>query len=256
MPGAAVPDLLDINMGCPVRKVMRTGAGAALLGEPERAVAVAAAVVEAAERAWCPGHRQAAQRAAARARGPRWSWRRAWRRWGWPRSASIPGPPASTTAAPADHTVTAEVVRAVGIPVIASGDVMSVSVGQARSSGSHGSDGSHGGARSSGRSLAGRRASRRARTTPRPPLPEVIADLRALLALAIEEMGPERALKWMWRLVGWYLRPSRVAPATIERAAARRGRRRARRGARPRWCGRLSIVLTSVFLHHIMPRSP
>ncbi len=35
----APPDLIDINMGCPVRKVVRSGAGAALLADPERAVA-------------------------------------------------------------------------------------------------------------------------------------------------------------------------------------------------------------------------
>jgi tRNA-dihydrouridine synthase len=41
-------DLVDLNMACPVRKVVKTGAGAALLGEPELAAAITAAVVEAA----------------------------------------------------------------------------------------------------------------------------------------------------------------------------------------------------------------
>jgi tRNA-dihydrouridine synthase len=39
-------DLIDLNMGCPVRKVCKTGAGAALLGDPDRAVAIAAAARE------------------------------------------------------------------------------------------------------------------------------------------------------------------------------------------------------------------
>lgn len=38
--------LIDINMGCPVRKVRRQGAGSALLDDPVRAGEVAAAVVE------------------------------------------------------------------------------------------------------------------------------------------------------------------------------------------------------------------
>jgi tRNA-dihydrouridine synthase B len=39
-------DLIDINMGCPVRKVCKTGAGAALLSDPELAVRIAAAAHE------------------------------------------------------------------------------------------------------------------------------------------------------------------------------------------------------------------
>jgi tRNA-dihydrouridine synthase B len=39
-------DLIDLNMGCPVPKVMKTGAGAALINDPDTAVAVALAARE------------------------------------------------------------------------------------------------------------------------------------------------------------------------------------------------------------------
>ncbi len=39
-------DVIDINMGCPVPKVRKTGAGAQLLSDPDRAVAVARAAVQ------------------------------------------------------------------------------------------------------------------------------------------------------------------------------------------------------------------
>jgi nifR3 family TIM-barrel protein len=39
-------DIIDLNMGCPVPKVMKTGAGAALIADPDTAVAVARAAAE------------------------------------------------------------------------------------------------------------------------------------------------------------------------------------------------------------------
>jgi tRNA-dihydrouridine synthase B len=39
-------DLIDINMGCPVKKVVKTGAGASLLEDPDKAVAIARAAVD------------------------------------------------------------------------------------------------------------------------------------------------------------------------------------------------------------------
>jgi nifR3 family TIM-barrel protein len=39
-------DVVDLNMGCPVRKVCKTGAGAALLDDPDKAIAIASAARE------------------------------------------------------------------------------------------------------------------------------------------------------------------------------------------------------------------
>src|SRR3989440_12051629 len=39
-------DMIDLNMGCPVRKVCKTGAGASLLDDPAQAVAIARAAAE------------------------------------------------------------------------------------------------------------------------------------------------------------------------------------------------------------------
>ncbi len=50
MAADAGADLIDLNMGCPVRKVCKTGAGAALLDEPAKAVAIAAAARAGARR--------------------------------------------------------------------------------------------------------------------------------------------------------------------------------------------------------------
>ncbi|RKY83266.1 tRNA dihydrouridine synthase DusB [candidate division KSB1 bacterium] len=41
------PDFIDLNFGCPAKKVVKTGAGAALLSNPDRLQAIAEAVVDA-----------------------------------------------------------------------------------------------------------------------------------------------------------------------------------------------------------------
>jgi tRNA-dihydrouridine synthase B len=114
----------------------------------------------------------------------------------------------------ADHSVTAAIKAAVTIPVMASGDVDSVRA-------AHdifevtGSD-----AVMVGRGVTGNpwlvQALLSGEEMARPALPVVVADLRALLALVVEERGQERAARWIRKLLACYLRPSRVAAPIIE----------------------------------------
>ena len=212
-PARPAPDILDINMGCPVRKVTSTGAGSALLADPERAVAMAAAVARVASEHGVAvtvklrsGVREGERTAVDLA--PRLEEAGV---------AALGVHPRTTNQhyrGDADHTVTKAIVRAVGIPVIASGDVTSLAAARTimRATGAAAvmvARGAAGDPWLLDSLVAGREL-------PRPPLPEAVADLRALLALVLAEMGDGRALKWMWRLIGWYLRPSRVPMAVVD----------------------------------------
>lgn len=210
---AVAPDMLDINMGCPVRKVVRTGAGAALLGEPDLAAAIVAAVVGVAGQVAVPvtvklrsglkeGDRTAVELArrleAAGAQGLGVH----------PRAAS------QYYRGLADHTITTAVVEAVAVPVMASGDVTSVASTLAmwRATGAA--------AVMAARGVAGNPWLLSALLSEvgaeRPPLRVVVDDLRALLRLVAAERGPERAARWMRKLLGWYLRPSGVPATNID----------------------------------------
>ncbi|MGZ4309004.1 MAG: tRNA dihydrouridine synthase [Gaiellaceae bacterium] len=120
-------DLVDINFGCPVRKVTKTGAGATLLEDPDRACAVVAAVVDAVSvpvtvkmrRGLANGSRSCLEL------GPRLVEVGAESLTLHPRSAK------QMYTGEADHSLTAELVERVDVPVIASGDVTSRARAQA-----------------------------------------------------------------------------------------------------------------------------
>ena len=117
-PGA---DLVDINFGCPVRKVTKTGAGATLLDEPARACAIVEAVANAVDvpvsvkmrRGLRDGSRTCLEV------GPKLVEAGAATLTLHPRSAQ------QMYTGSAEHALTAELVSLVDVPVIASGDITS-----------------------------------------------------------------------------------------------------------------------------------
>ncbi len=118
---AAGADLVDINFGCPVRKVTKTGAGATLLDDPARACGIVESVATAVDvpvsvkmrRGLRDGSRTCLEV------GPMLVEAGAATLTLHPRSAQ------QMYTGTADHALTAELVSLVDVPVIASGDVTS-----------------------------------------------------------------------------------------------------------------------------------
>ena len=116
---AAGADIVDINMGCPVRKVCKTGAGAALLIDPERGAEIVAAMVRAVAIPVTVKMRRGVSPSTADpvAAAMRFEAAGAAALFVHPRTAQ------EEYSGRADHRYTAQVVEAVSIPVIASGDI-------------------------------------------------------------------------------------------------------------------------------------
>src|SRR5918911_5027148 len=118
---AAGADIVDINFGCPVRKVTKTGAGAMCLDDPSRAAAIVGAVARAVRVPVSVKMRRGLENGsrACLELGPRLVEAGAATLTLHPRSAK------QMYTGEADHSLTARLVELVDVPVIASGDVTS-----------------------------------------------------------------------------------------------------------------------------------
>jgi tRNA-dihydrouridine synthase B len=203
---AAGADLVDINFGCPVRKVTKTGAGATLLEEPDRACRIVEHVAGAVDVPVSVKMRRGLEDGSksALAVGPRLVEAGAASLTLHPRSAR------QMYTGSADHALTAELVDLVDVPVIASGDVTSrseatevlratdcaaVMVGRA----AQGNPWAVG-------QIAGRLDGEPARE-------EVVAELLLFVRDTVLELGEKRAAGFLKKFYGWYLGGGRFPKA-------------------------------------------
>jgi nifR3 family TIM-barrel protein len=193
-------DLIDINMGCPVRKVCKTGAGAALLDDHELALDLARGAIEGGggvpvtvkiRSGLRPGERQGFELAIRMAT-----------------DAGVAGigfhPRAASTQhkGKPDYAMTRELVEAIDVPVIVSGGLSSADAAR-RAYEESGADAVMIARGSLGNpwifeELTG------VRTEP-PSREEMIAELLWVLDRASEHMGPERAARYLRKFYPWYL---------------------------------------------------
>jgi tRNA-dihydrouridine synthase B len=191
-------DLVDINFGCPVKKVTKTGAGATLLEDPARACAVVAAVAEAVEVPVTVKMRRGLENGsrACLDLGPRLVDAGASSLTLHPRSAR------QMYTGEADHSLTAEFVSAVDVPVIASGDVTS----RARAQAILATTGAA--AVMVGRAAQGNPWALREivdGSAEPPAREEVVAELVLFMRETVRELGERRATGFLKKFYGWYL---------------------------------------------------
>ncbi len=191
-------DIVDINFGCPVRKVTKTGAGATLLDDPDRATRIVAAVADAVEVPVSVKMRRGLEDGSRSCLdvGPRLVDAGAATLTLHPRSAK------QMYTGTADHSVTAELVELVDVPVIACGDVTS----RARAQAVLASTGAS--AVMVGRGAQGNPWVLREIVDgdePEPTREEVAAELILFVRETVREMGERRASGFLKKFYGWYL---------------------------------------------------
>jgi tRNA-dihydrouridine synthase B len=195
---AAGADIVDMNFGCPVKKVTKTGAGAHLLEQPDLACRITDAVARAVDvpvtvkmrRGLDDGSR------ACLALGPRLVDAGAAALTLHPRSAR------QMYTGYADHALTAELVELVAVPVIASGDITSRAKAQAVL------DMSGAAAVMVGRGAQGNPWAIRAIVdgdVEQPSREEVAAELIHFVDETVRELGERRAHGFLKKFYGWYL---------------------------------------------------
>ena len=191
-------DIVDINFGCPVRKVTRTGAGAHLLEEPDRACQIVEAVATAVDvpvtvklrRGVANGSRACLELA------PRLVDAGAASLTLHPRSAE------QMYTGTADHELTAELVSLVDVPVVASGDVTSWARAQ-RILAATDAEAVMVGRGAQGNPWALREIVDGDATEP--TREEVAAELVLFVREAVRELGERRASGFLKKFYGWYL---------------------------------------------------
>jgi tRNA-dihydrouridine synthase B len=191
-------DLVDVNFGCPVRKVTKTGAGATLLEDPKRACAIVSSVAEAVDVPVTVKMRRGLEHGsrACLELGPRLVEAGAESLTLHPRSAR------QMYTGEADHSLTAELVSRVDVPVVASGDVTSRARAQAILATSGAA------AVMVGRAAQGNPWALReiidGEAEP-PTREEVVAELILFMRETVRELGERRATGFLKKFYGWYL---------------------------------------------------
>jgi tRNA-dihydrouridine synthase B len=198
MVAAAGADIVDINFGCPVRKVTRTGAGATLLDDPDLACRIVDTVAAAVEVPVTVKMRRGLEDGSRTCLdvGPRLVDAGAQSLALHPRSAR------QMYTGTADHALTAELVQRVDVPVVASGDITSRARAQSVLA-TTGASGVMVGRAAQGnpwelREMLDGEASD-------PSREEVAAELILFVRETVRELGEHRAAGFLKKFYGWYL---------------------------------------------------